>query len=34
MALGKIDTPFFRIPKKRKREKRQKERHSSQLAVL
>jgi hypothetical protein len=32
--LGKIDAPFFGAPKKRKREKGEKERHSSQLAVL
>jgi hypothetical protein len=32
--LGKIGTPFFGAPRKEKREKGGKERHSSQLAVL
>jgi hypothetical protein len=31
--LGKIETPFFGAPKKEKREKSGKERHSSQLGL-
>jgi hypothetical protein len=34
MALGEIEAPFFGVPRKRRREKGGKERHSSQLAVL